>query len=136
MCCSHLRASEPVKLHLNGLPFLFGQQKQLFPYANEVRGKVMSLNLSVILFTGVCPITCWDTHTRLDKHPWTSLDIPGHTPPGHTHPLDTLLLDTHTLDTPRFRIPRDTVNKGAVRVLLVCILVCLNSCYFQRRGWE
>ena len=80
------------------------------PPANEVWGKVMFLHLSVIGLSGVvCPIVCWDTHSR-DQRQTPPRQTPiGQTPPGQT---------THP------RILWDTVNKW---VVLECILVYNHS---------
>ena len=51
----------------------------LLPPSNEVWGKVMLLHLSVTLFTGVCPIACWDTPPRHTS--------PRQIPPGQTPSL-------------------------------------------------
>ena len=70
--------------------------KPFLPPANEVWGKVMFSEVSVILSTGegVCP-----------------------SPPDADPPLDA--------DTPR-GILRDMVNKRVVRILLECILIIVN----------
>ena len=83
----------------------------VLPPANEVRGKVVSLHMSVSYSVhgggGICPIVCWNTHPP-GRHP------PGQTPTQRQTPLSG--------QTP----PRTlcyAVNKRAVRILLECILV-------------
>ena len=78
-------------------------------------GKVMFLHVSVILFTGVCPIACWDT-PPWEQTPtlWTRHPIPlgvdplwiRH-PPEQASPWEQIPLEQTppTADTPREQTP-------------------------------
>ena len=108
------------------------------PPANEVRGKVMFLHLSPILF-----------RAGGDADPPLDTDSPDADPlppkcrlPGCRHhpdadPLDADPPDADRLDadpsldadTPRMQTPPDIVNKQAVCILLECILVCYFPSY-------
>ena len=97
---------EVLKLHACFKVYGYGKRGQNIITARKRScGKVMFLQLSVILFTrgkGVCFSACWDTPPPLRA------DTPP--PPRSRHPPAQCMLG-------------DTVNKRAVCILLECNLV-------------
>ena len=90
----------------------------LFLPANEVRGKVMFLYLSVILFTGGCLPHCMlgytpGRHSQADTPHWADT-------PWEDTPWQKVL---SWADTSPPWILQDAINKRAVHILLECILV-------------
>ena len=92
------------------------------PPGNEVWGKVMFLHVSVILFTGGeylgrYPPGRYTRYTPRQVHP----------PGGYTRPQDRYTPgQVPPAGTPPGNACWDMVNKGAVRILLECILVKQN----------
>ena len=106
------------------------------PPANEVRGKVMFLHLSPILFTAggmQTPLPLDADSPDADPLPlgciplWRQTPSPLNADPPDADPLDAdPSLDA---DTPPGCRPPDIVNKQAVCILLECILVCYFPSY-------